>query len=194
MAGLLRSPGFRRLVLVAALIQGSHAMQDSFAVIRWSAAGIGTGTAGLLWAESVAGEVVVFFLIGRPLLARLGPAGASALAAAAGVLRWGVMAQTTWIPAVALVQPLHGLTFALQHLACMQMIAQIVSPRLTATALTIYGPLGVGATTALLTFISGSLYAHFGPHAFWAMAVLCAAAIPLSRGLVTRRDPAVAHP
>jgi PPP family 3-phenylpropionic acid transporter len=180
---LLSSPPFQRLELVAALIQGSHAMQDSFAIIRWNAAGIGAEAAGLLWAESVVGEVLVFFLLGRPLLNRLGPAGASALAAAAGVLRWGVMARTAWIPAIAFVQPLHGLTFALQHLACMQIIAQIVPGRLTATALTIYGPLGVGATTALLTFVSGPLYGYFGPQAFWAMAALCAAAIPLSRGL-----------
>jgi hypothetical protein len=68
---------FRRVVLVAALILGSHAMHDSFAVIRWGAAGIGPDAAGLLWSESVAAEVVVFFIIGRPLLDRLGPAGAA---------------------------------------------------------------------------------------------------------------------
>ena len=37
---LLRLPLFRNLILVAALILGSHAMHDAFAVIRWSAAGI----------------------------------------------------------------------------------------------------------------------------------------------------------
>ena len=34
---LFRLPVFRNLVLVAALILGSHAMHDAFAVIRWSA-------------------------------------------------------------------------------------------------------------------------------------------------------------
>jgi MFS transporter, PPP family, 3-phenylpropionic acid transporter len=37
---LLRLPRFRHLVLVAALILGSHAMHDAFAVIRWRAAGV----------------------------------------------------------------------------------------------------------------------------------------------------------
>jgi PPP family 3-phenylpropionic acid transporter len=37
---LLRLPWFVRLVLVAALVQGSHALHDSFAVIRWQAAGM----------------------------------------------------------------------------------------------------------------------------------------------------------
>jgi hypothetical protein len=34
-------------------------MQVRFAVLRCTAAGIGATTAGLLWAESVAGEVAV---------------------------------------------------------------------------------------------------------------------------------------
>ena len=74
---LLRLPLYRRVVLVAALILGSHAMHDSFAVIRWGAAGIGPGTAGLLWSLSVAAEVIVFLFVGRPLLDRLAPAGAA---------------------------------------------------------------------------------------------------------------------
>ena len=93
-AVLLRLPAFRNLVLAAALVLGSHAMHDAFAVIRWTEAGIGAVTASVLWSEAVAAEVIVFFLIGPALVARLTPAGAIALAAAAGVLRWAVMAQT----------------------------------------------------------------------------------------------------
>ncbi len=126
---LLRLPLFRNLILVAALILGSHAMHDAFAVIRWSAAGISPATASLLWSESVAAEVLVFFVIGPALVTRLTPAGAAALAALAGMLRWAVMAQTTDVMALALVQPLHGITFALLHLACMRLIAHTVPHR-----------------------------------------------------------------
>ena len=72
-AALLRLPSYRRIIFVAALILGSHAMHDSFAVIRWEAAGIGPNTIGALWSMSVAAEVVVFLFIGRPLLDRIGP-------------------------------------------------------------------------------------------------------------------------
>jgi MFS transporter, PPP family, 3-phenylpropionic acid transporter len=48
---LLRLPAFRRLLLVAALILGSHALHDTFAIISWRAAGIESGTASLLWSE-----------------------------------------------------------------------------------------------------------------------------------------------
>ncbi len=177
---LLRLPVFRNLVLAAALVLGSHAMHDAFAVIRWTEAGIGAVTASVLWSEAVAAEVIVFFLIGPALVARLTPAGAIAVAAAAGVLRWAVIAQTTEIFALALVQPLHGATFALLHLACMRLIARSVPAGLEGTAQALYATLGVGAATALLTALSGGLFARFGPQAFWFMALLCACAWPLA--------------
>ena len=177
---LLKIPLFRNLVLVAALILGSHAMHDAFAVIRWQAAGIAPATASVLWSESVAAEVVVFFLVGPALVARLTPAGAIALAAVAGVIRWIVMARSTEVIALALVQPLHGITFALLHLACMRIIARTVPQGLEGTAQAIYGTVGISAATALLTVASGGLYARFGAQGFLAMAVLCAIALPLT--------------
>jgi MFS transporter, PPP family, 3-phenylpropionic acid transporter len=78
------------------------------------------------------------------------------------------------------VQPLHGLTFALLHLACMRRLAAIVPAGLWATAQAIYGTLAVGATTAVLTLAAGPLYARFGGAAFWLMAALCAAALPIA--------------
>jgi PPP family 3-phenylpropionic acid transporter len=183
---LLRLPLYRRIILVAALILGSHAMHDSFAVIRWEAAGVGPSTVGVLWSISVAAEVVVFLFIGRPLLDRIGPARAAMLAAAAGVLRWVIMAETTWLPALAAVQPLHGLTFALLHLTCMRLLAQCVPGHLEATALTVYGTVGIGLPTALLIIGSGQLYSRFGAEGFFVMAALCAAALPLARNL---REP-----
>jgi PPP family 3-phenylpropionic acid transporter len=87
-AALLRLPVFRRVVLVAALILGSHAMHDTFSVIRWRAAGISPQAISVLWSLSVAAEVVVFFVLGPWLLRKLTPAGAVALAAMAGAARW----------------------------------------------------------------------------------------------------------
>jgi MFS transporter, PPP family, 3-phenylpropionic acid transporter len=89
--------------------------------------------------------------------------------------------------ALALVQPLHGLTFAALHLACMRVISAIVPPHLAATAQAMYA-LGAGATTALLIVASGSLYGAVGARGFLVMALLCAAALPLARGL---RNPSV---
>jgi PPP family 3-phenylpropionic acid transporter len=177
---LFRLPLFRNLVLVAALILGSHAMHDAFAVIRWTAAGISPATASLLWSESVAAEVLVFFVVGPALVSRLTPAGALAVAAVAGMIRWAVAAETTEVLALALVQPLHGFTFALLHLACMRLIARVVPPGLEGTAQAIYGTVGIGAAVALLTLVSGALDARLGARGFLVMAVLCALALPVT--------------
>jgi PPP family 3-phenylpropionic acid transporter len=48
------------------------------------------------------------------------------------------------------------------------------------TAQALYATVGVGAASALLTLASGSLYGSLGPQAFWFMAALCAAALPLT--------------
>ena len=183
---LLRIAQFRNLVIVAAMILGSHAMHDAFAVIRWSAAGISPATASLLWSESVAAEVFVFFVVGPALVKRLTPAGALATAALAGMLRWTVAAQTTDVIALGLVQPLHGITFALLHLACMRLISRIVPQGLEGTAQAIYGTVGIGAATALLILVSGALYERLGAQGFWVMAALCALALPLTLKL---REP-----
>jgi len=187
MLALLRIAPFRHLVLAAALILGSHAMHDAFAVIRWTSAGVSASSASMLWALAVLAEVVVFFVAGPALIARLTPAGAIALAALAGMLRWAVMAQTSALPALVLVQPLHGITFALLHLACMRLISGMVPAGLEATAQAIYATVGIGAATALLTFLSGFLYARAGAQGFWVMGALCAAALPVAWTLRNRQ-------
>ena len=153
---LLRISRFGLMVLITSSIYGSHAMHDGFAVIWWSAAGIEPSTISILWSEAVAAEVVVFFLIGPALLERLGARGAAVLAAAAGIVRWSVAGVTTSVLALSIIQPLHGFTFALLHLASMRMMQTLVPTRLAATGQSIYA-FGSGCMTAVLTLLSGTL-------------------------------------
>jgi PPP family 3-phenylpropionic acid transporter len=183
---LLGIPVFLRLMAAASLITGSHALHDGFEVIRWRAGGLSAGQSGVLWALSVAGEVLVFFYAGRFLLDRLGPARAMMLAAAAGVLRWGVAASTVSFPILAIVEPLHGLTFALLHLACMAVISQAVPKTLAATAQAFYATVATGAVYALVTLATGPLYGQYGAASFWVMAAMCLFALPVA---VTLRVP-----
>ncbi len=187
-ATVLRSSSFCALLLVAALVIGSHAMHDAFAVIRWTAAGIGPRTASVLWAESVVAEVVVFLVLGPSFLSRVSPAVAIAIACAAAVVRWIVLALSTRVLLLALVEPLHGLTFALFHLSAMRLVARLVPGMLRATALALYGTLGVGLATALLTLLSGRLYARLGAGGFLVMAALPALALPLTLRLRGRSE------
>ena len=186
---LLGIPAFASVMGIAALIGGSHAMHDGFEVIRWRAAGLSAGQSSILWASSVAAEVVVFFFLGRRVLERLGPAGALAVSALAGIVRWGAAATTASFWVMASVEPLHGLTFALMHLACMDVIKRTVPATLAATAQAFYGTVAMGAASAVVSLLSGPLYGSVGPTAFWAMAALCACAVPLTMRIRTLANP-----
>jgi MFS transporter, PPP family, 3-phenylpropionic acid transporter len=181
--GLLRIREFRLLIVIAALVLGSHAMHDAFAMIRWEGARISPLTASILWSESVGAEIAVFVVAGPRVLDRFGPIFAMTVAALAGILRWSVMACTADVIAMALAEPLHGLSFALLHLACMRLIGQLVPANLAATAQAIYGTVAIGATTAVVTLLSGTLYGRFGASGFWVMAALCASALPFIAAL-----------
>jgi PPP family 3-phenylpropionic acid transporter len=176
--GLLRIREFRLVVLLAALILGSHAMHDSFVMILWKGVGIGAGLGSVLWAESVAAEVLVFFWLGPWLLRHVRPEAGMGLAALATVLRWTLTAHVSSPAAFAFLEPLHGLTFALLHLACMRVLVAVVPDAMAATAQTLYA-LGIGAASAALTLLSGWLYSRFGPGGFVAMAGLAALSLPV---------------
>jgi PPP family 3-phenylpropionic acid transporter len=137
------------LIVVASLILGSHAMHDTFAMVAWNAAGISPVAGSVLWSESVAAEVIVF-VAGPFLLRRLTPEIAMVVAAVASLVRWGLLADSSNIIAIATAEPLHGLTFALLHLSCMRVLAAIVPGELAGLAQAIYGTVGIGLTSAAL--------------------------------------------
>jgi MFS transporter, PPP family, 3-phenylpropionic acid transporter len=184
---LLRNQMFRRLVLVAAIIVGSHAMQDAFAMIAWNAAEISPAVGSLLWSESVAAEVLVFFILGPWLLRRIRPEMAMVMSAIAATLRWTVMSQTPSVFVLSFIQPLHGLTFALLHLACMRVLVIITPVELAATAQALYA-FGIGTSFALLTLASGFLYARFSAAGFLVMAALALVSLPAIWGLSRSLD------
>jgi MFS transporter, PPP family, 3-phenylpropionic acid transporter len=174
---LWKNRAYLCLILAAAPILGSHAMHDSFAMIIWNASGISSSVGSILWSESVAAEVVVFFFVGPFLLRRLKPVAGIAIAAIAASVRWTVMAQTSSVVALAIVEPLHGMSFALLHLSCMRVLVRIVPSSLAATAQATYA-FGAGAMTSILMLISGFLYTRFGSGGFLVMAGLAIASLP----------------
>jgi PPP family 3-phenylpropionic acid transporter len=111
-------------------------------------------------------------------LHRLKPEIAMAVSATACLVRWALLAESTSIVAIAAAEPLHGFTFALLHLSCMRVLATIVPRELAGLAQAIYGTVGVGLTSAVLTFFSGSLYTEFGAQGFWAMFLIALSALP----------------
>jgi PPP family 3-phenylpropionic acid transporter len=174
-------PAFRRVLAISALVQGSHAAYYAFGSIHWAQAGVPATVIGLLWAWSVVVEVALFAW-GRPLADRLGASGLALVAAGAGMLRWAITAQTVALPPLVLAQALHALTFGAMHLATMRVMQQAIPPAVAGTAQTLLAA-GIGAAMMAATALSGWGYAAFGPVVFWAMAGMCAAALPVLQRL-----------
>jgi PPP family 3-phenylpropionic acid transporter len=190
---LFRNPAFRLAVGCTALIQGAHAAYYGFAALFWRSQGFSDTTIGLLIAEGIVAEILLFAR-GRRLIERLGPAGLTACAAGASVLRWTVTALAPPLPVLAVVQLLHAATFAMQHWSAMLVLSRFVPAERAATAQALHAALGYGAPTGLLMLVSGWLYARHGGLAFLAMAAVAGSAAllvgPLFRA--TTRSPAQA--
>jgi PPP family 3-phenylpropionic acid transporter len=182
---LLGHRPFRLIVVASALIQGAHAAYYGFAPLFWRSQGFSDSTIGLLIAEGIVAEVALFAW-GRRLVERLGPAGLTACAAAASVLRWGVTAAVPPLPVLAGVQLLHAATFAMQHLSAMLVLSRAIPPERAATAQALHSALGMGAPTGMMMLLSGWAYARWGGAVFLIMAAMGGAALPVA--LKLRRD------
>jgi len=167
---LFRNKAFRLAVCCTALIQGAHAAYYGFAALFWRSQGMNDTVIGLLIAEGIIAEILLF-ACGRQLVERLGPAGLTACAAAGSVVRWSVTAMAPPLPVLAVVQLLHAATFAMQHLSAMLLLSRFVPAERAATAQALHGALGYGAPAGLLMLLSGWLYARYSGVAFMAMAV-----------------------
>jgi PPP family 3-phenylpropionic acid transporter len=182
---LLTNRPFLLIVAASGLVQGSHAAMYGLGTLHWRSHGLGDGVIGLLWSEGVLAEILLF-VWGRRLSTALGPARLIGLAGAAGVLRWTLTAVTTALPALVLMQVLHGATYGMTHLASMLMLARVVPPERSGTAQALHATFGSAVPTGLMMWASGRLYDGSG-EVFLMMAAMGGAgmllAVPLARTL-----------
>ena len=177
--GLMRLRALRLTIVASALIQGSHAVYYGFAAIYWRAAGLSDGVIGLLIAEGIVMEIVLFRW-GGAWVARQGPARLTAFAAASCAVRWATLAATTALPVLAVVQLLHAATFAMQHLSSMAMLGRHVPPGRGAAAQALHSALGYSAPIGLLIWLAGLGYDRLGGLLFLPMAALGGAGLLLA--------------
>ena len=179
---LLTSPIFILFLASAGLIQGSHAAFYGFSTIHWQAAGLSESKIGLLWAEGVAAEVLLFAFSGA-VLRRTGIVGLLLIGASAATIRWTATCFVTDFIGLALTQLLHALTFGATHLASLNFIQRAAPEGSTATAQALYSALGLGVASAVMLTVAGKLYADYQGIVFLVMAIaaftggLCALAL-----------------
>lgn len=178
---LLRDPNVIRFLALVALIQGSHAAYYSFSTIYWKEAGYSEAIIGYLWSLGVVAEVLVFALSKR-LFVGWSLRALFVVASVGVMVRWGLTASTTALVALVAIQMLHGVTFAVAHIAAIQYIQVSDQNRMVALQ-ALYNAIPLGAFIALMTALSGWGYENWGANVFWVMAVMGALA------LFIRADP-----
>lgn len=180
---LLKDRGFLAFLATLSLLQASHAAYYGFASLHWRAAGHSEDVIGALWAIGVIAEIVLFMYSAR-LMARFGPVGMLALAAAGGAVRWTAIGATTSLAVLFVVQTFHALTFAAMHVAAMRFLLRAVPSEYSATAQSLYSGLTGGLAQGLALVVAGWLYESTRGGAFYAMALLSAAALGTLPGLL----------
>jgi len=165
---LLRSPTFVLFMVATGLCQASHGVLYSFGTLTWRAAGLSDVTISLLWAESVAVEILLMMASGW-LLTRLGVCGLIGLGLACALVRWTGMAFTTELWALVLLQALHAGTFAACHLGAMAFIQRALPSNGVALGQSVYYAIGTGLAQAIVFQLAGLLYGAYGQKAFLGM-------------------------
>jgi PPP family 3-phenylpropionic acid transporter len=173
---LAGDPRFWLLVVSASALQASHQLYYGFGTLYWRSLGFSDTVIGVLWAEGVVAEIVLFWFSAR-LVARLGPLGLMALSGGAGILRWGLMGVVPELAAAAALQLLHACTFGASHLGAMHLMARSVPPGAGASAQSLYAALSAGLGSGLVMLAAGALYAAYGGQAYPFMALLSAAGL-----------------
>ena len=188
----LLSGAFLLFLLVAGLIQASHALLYGFASLHWQRLGHSGVVIGALVATGVLAEVALFWFSG-PVMERIGAVRLMMLAAAAGVARWAGMAFDPPLAGLFALQALHGLTFGAAHLGAVAYVRTRAPARLAATGQAMYSAVSMGLFMTVAMWASGRLYAAHGARAWLAMAAMTLAALVL--GFALRRvSPPPARP
>ena len=165
---LMSEPRFALFILASALLQTSHLVVYIFGTLHWRDAGIDDFIIGVLWAEGVVAEIILFSF-GAALTARFGAAGLLMMAAVAGVMRWPLLAFSTDLSVLFVAQALHGVTFGAAHLGAMAFLSRAIPPSLSATAQTLHGAVALGVASAVISPLLGGLYESWGGGAFYIM-------------------------
>jgi len=150
---LLKQPEVILFLLIVGIIQGSHGAYYAFSTIYWDSLGISGSVIAWLWAISVFAEVLILRFNSK-LFSKWSIKQMLLLSLIGGVIRWWVLSATGNVYLLALVQTLHGLTFAVTHLAAIRYISQQKASQLVAYQ-SLYSGVALGLLMALFTYIAG---------------------------------------
>lgn len=167
---LLANKNIVAFIISLALIQGAHAAYYAYGVLYWAKLGIGVELSGWLWGISVVAEVLVFFFAAR-LLKGCSLYQLLLFTTLVAMMRWLAMGGANQFWQFLLLQPLHGITFALCHFAAVRYIASCPSAYI-AKLQALYNGVCNCLSVALFILLAGVAYRVEPSWAFYLMVIL----------------------
>lgn len=172
---LLANSTTKRMLIAISLVQASHATYYAYSTMHWTANGISTQQASLLWGLSVLAEVLFFFFSKR-LFGHVAIRTLVLIAIIGAFVRWGIFASSTEILLFVLVQLLHTATFGISHYAMIRYIGTQPMEH-SAKLQALYFSVANCGAMALFTFIAGKIYLVSPEMSFGLMAVMVVPAL-----------------
>jgi len=176
---LFASKRFVTALLTCVLIQGAHAAYYNYGVLYLEHLGVNTIWTGIILNIAVAAEIL-FFSVADRFLHRTSVPVMFMGAALAAVFRWSMMFLFPSIAVYVFVQIFHAFTFGLAHYAFIRLLREEFDSSEIPAAQGVYSSLGMGLSTAVLTFGAGFLYDIEPRFAFLSMALVALPAVFIS--------------
>ena len=171
----LYQPGILLTLIGGALINASHAMVNTYGILLWTEQGMTESVASLAIGIGVVVEIALMWWF-RSLTQNVSARTCLLVAAACGMLRWSLLASTVSLPVIFAAQALHGVTFGVTFLACVNFISRRVPEHAGARGQSLLATLTT-ACMAIATFICGQLFDNKGSAIYWLMGSVCLSAM-----------------
>lgn len=162
-----------------AILFASHLILNAFQGLLWQRQGIGVETIGILIALGALSETAMFFLFGK-FAGRLPARVWLLISGLVTVCRWVAFGFEPGVPLLVGLQLLHGITYGLGFMACVNFISNWTAEDIAAEAQSFFVLLQQGMSVLSLT-VFGLLIPIYGVHsyffsaAFAALGVICVA-------------------
>jgi PPP family 3-phenylpropionic acid transporter len=159
------------LLGVLTLHQVAHGPYYAFFSIRIAESGYSHGSVALMWSLGVIAETIAF-AGGSWLQHRLGLRRLLHLALLLSPIRWLLLAAPLSLPVLVLSQAGHAVTFAMAHLAAVQLVQRAVPDGTRRLAQSLYSGLSFGFGIVAGSAAAGLCYSRCGGPATFALAGL----------------------
>ena len=165
-------PWFLLPLIGWAMVFGTHLMLNAFQALVWKEQGIGEDVIGLLIVVGALSEAAMFFGFAK-FSKRYSARVFILLSAAVSVLRWVAMGFSPGVEILFGLQMLHGITFALGFIGCVNFIANWTSEDIAAEAQSFFQVLQQ-AMSVIVILGFGALMGPLGARGFFVSAAFAA--------------------